>query len=103
MYEDEDTFGAEIAELYSYTEGPEFHLAQKAFEDEASSFNLPITWTAMEDEQKCSMIQLLLDRTEVASRDERLAAIRGKVLNILLRVFIFLLVYLFNNFFLSKK
>ena len=69
--------------MYSYTEGPEFHLAQKAFEDEASSFNLPITWTAMEDEQKCSMIQLLLDRTEVASRDERLAAIRGTVHNIL--------------------
>merc|ERR1712001_177968 len=77
VYEDEDTFGAEISELYSYTEGPEFHLAQKAFEDEASNFNLPITWSAMNEEQKSSMIQLLLDRTEVASRDERLAAIRG--------------------------
>ena len=68
VYEDEDTFGAEISELYSYTEGPEFHLAQKAFEDEASNFNLPITWSAMSEEQKSSMIQLLLDRTEVASR-----------------------------------
>ena len=77
IYEDEDSFGAEIAELYSYTEGPEFPLAQKAFEDEATSFKLPATWSAMSEEQKRSMIQLLLDRTEVADRDERLAAIRG--------------------------
>ena len=79
IYEDEDSFGAEIAELYSYTEGPEFPLAQKAFEDEATSFKLPATWSAMSEEQKRSMIQLLLDRTEVADRDERLAAIRGSV------------------------
>ena len=78
IYEDEDSFGAEIAELYSYTEGPEFPLAQKAFEDEATSFKLPATWSAMSEEQKRSMIQLLLDRTEVADRDERLAAIRGR-------------------------
>ena len=54
-------------------------MAQKAFEDEATSFKLPATWSAMSEEQKRSMIQLLLDRTEVADRDERLAAIRGSV------------------------
>ena len=68
IYEDEDSFGAEIAELYSYTENPEFPLAQKAFEDTAEALKLPSTWTAMEEEQKCAMIQMLLDKTEVAGR-----------------------------------
>jgi hypothetical protein len=68
VYEDEDSFGAEISELYSYTEGPEFYMAQKTFEELTVSFKLPPTWSAMNLEQKCSMIQLLLDRTEVASR-----------------------------------
>ena len=68
VYEDEDSFGAEIAELYSYTEGPEFHLAQNAFEETAKSCKLPSTWTTMNTEQKASLIQSLLDRTEVASR-----------------------------------
>lgn len=77
VYEDEDSFGAEISELYSYTEGPEFHLAQKAFEEIAESLNLPQSWSLMESEQKSSMVQSLLDRTEVANRDDRLSALRG--------------------------
>ena len=76
-YEDEDSFGSEISELYSYTEGPEFHMAQKAFEESAEKFKLPTTWSGMDLEQRCSMIQMLLDKTEVANRDDRLAAIRG--------------------------
>ena len=68
VYEDEDSFGAEIAELYSYTEGPEFHLAQNAFEETAASCNLPSTWSSMSLDKKCSLIQSLLERTEVASR-----------------------------------
>ena len=44
MYGDEDSFSSEIAELYSYTEGPEFALAQKAFEDAAEKFKMPNTW-----------------------------------------------------------
>ena len=77
LYEDEDSFGAEISELYSYTEGPEFHLAQKAFEESAENFKLPTTWSGMDLEQRCSMIQMLLDKTEVANRDDRLSAIRA--------------------------
>lgn len=77
LYDDEDSFGAEIAELYSYTEGPEFHLTQKAFEDISNNLQLPPTWNGMDSEQKSTMIQSLLERTEVASRDDRLAALRG--------------------------
>jgi len=78
VYEDEDCFGAEMAELYSYTEGPEFQLAQSAFEETAkNSKEMPKTWNTMTTEQRCSMIQTLLDRTEVASRDDRLTALRG--------------------------
>ena len=58
-----------MAELYSYTEGPEFQLAQSAFEETAkNSKEMPKTWNTMTTEQRCSMIQTLLDRTEVASR-----------------------------------
>ena len=48
MYGDEDSFSSEIAELYSYTEGPEFALAQKAFEDAAEKFKMPNTWRWVE-------------------------------------------------------
>ncbi len=44
LYADEDDFSSEIAELYSYTEGPEFALAHKAFEDATIKFNLPTAW-----------------------------------------------------------
>ena len=68
VYEDEDTFSSEIAELYSYTEGPEFSLAQKAFEEIAQSFNFPSSWASMDLDQRCSLIQLLLEKTEVVSK-----------------------------------
>ena len=62
-----------MAELYSYTEGPEFQLAQSAFEETAkNSKEMPKTWNTMTTEQRCSMIQTLLDRTEVASRYDTL-------------------------------
>ena len=61
-----------MAELYSYTEGPEFQLAQSAFEETAkNSKEMPKTWNTMTTEQRCSMIQTLLDRTEVASRYDK--------------------------------
>ena len=44
IYCDEDDFSSETAELYSYTEGPEFALAHKAFEDATIKFNLPTAW-----------------------------------------------------------
>ncbi len=52
IYEDEDNLASEIAELYSYTEGPEFQLCQRAFEDMTAVFDLPNTWSAMNQDQK---------------------------------------------------
>lgn len=43
-YEDADCQPSEIAELYSYTEGPEFQAEQKAFQEACQKFDLPNTW-----------------------------------------------------------
>ena len=77
-YEDEDSLSSELAELYSYTEAPDFQLCQKDFEDFTNKFNLPKTWKCMRDEHKeDSAVQLMLDQLEVASKSDRLVGARA--------------------------
>ena len=77
-YQDEDSLSSELAELYSYTEAPDFQLCQKDFEDFSNKFNLSKTWKCMgEKGQQDTAIQLMLDQLEVASRVDRLVAARS--------------------------
>ena len=47
QYEDSDTHAAEIAELYSYTEQPEFGLNHAAFSELMTKFGLNNQWLKM--------------------------------------------------------
>ena len=77
-YEDEDSLSSELAELYSYTEAPDFQLCQKDFEDFTNKYGFPKTWKSMGEECKQdTAIQLMLDQLEVASKVDRLAAARA--------------------------
>merc|ERR1719391_1103214 len=77
-YADEDSMAAELAELYSYTEGTDFQLCQRSYEEITSANpDLPKTWTSAPLEVKVRTVQLLLDQLEVAVRNDRLAAARA--------------------------
>jgi len=76
-YDDEDSLSSELAELYSYTEASDFQLCQKDFEDFTNKYKFPKTWKAMgEEDKQNTIIQLMLDQLEVASKVDRLAAAR---------------------------
>uniref|UniRef100_A0A7G3AY58 Uncharacterized protein n=1 Tax=Lutzomyia longipalpis TaxID=7200 RepID=A0A7G3AY58_LUTLO len=75
-YDDTDGHMAEIAELYSYTEHPEFSRNVKAFEDQMESFNLPPSWQKLSDEQKKSIILKLMDQLDMSTKSVRMKAAR---------------------------
>ena len=78
QYNDEDSLSSELAELYSYTEAPDFQLCQKDFEDFINKYNFPKTWRGMVEEgRQGTAVQILLDQLEVASKDDRLTAARS--------------------------
>lgn len=76
VYDDTDTQGNEIAELYSYTELPELQLNVKAFEDQMEQYNLPPSWQRLNALQKKSVVMKLLDQLEVSSKALRMIAAR---------------------------
>lgn len=75
-YDDADSYTNEIAELYSYTEQPEFQLNVKAFEDQMEMYNLSPNWEKQSIEQKKSTIAKLLDQLEVSNKTMRMKAAR---------------------------
>uniref|UniRef100_A0A1B6DA13 Far11/STRP C-terminal domain-containing protein n=1 Tax=Clastoptera arizonana TaxID=38151 RepID=A0A1B6DA13_9HEMI len=75
-YDDADSYANEIAELYSYTEEPEFQLNVKAFEDQMETYNLSPCWQKQSLEQKKSIISKLLDQLEVSNKIVRMKAAR---------------------------
>ncbi len=77
VYEDSDGLAGEVAEFYSYTENPEFAGTQRAFQDCLESFGLPTKWKELDPGQRDRAVQLMLDRTEVSSREQRLQAARA--------------------------
>lgn len=76
VYDDTDTHANEIAELYTYTEQPEFQLNVKAFEEVMEMNKLPPSWQLLTDEKRKSIIMKLLDQLEVADNTVRMKAAR---------------------------
>lgn len=77
QYDDTDSSTNEMAELYSYTEQPEFHLNLKAFEDQMEMYHLTPLWQKLEIEERKSVISKLLDQLEVSNCVMRMKAARS--------------------------
>ncbi|GAB0091706.1 striatin-interacting protein 1 homolog [Sergentomyia squamirostris] len=75
-YDDADEHVAEIAELYSYTEHPEFGRNVKAFEDQMEQFNLPPSWQKLSDDQRRSIMLKLMDQLDMSTKTVRMQAAR---------------------------
>lgn len=76
VYDDCDNLANEIAELYSYTEHPEYQLNVKAFEDIMEEFNFPPSWQRLSDKQQRTVIMKLLEHLDVAISEIRMRATR---------------------------
>ncbi|XP_045494066.1 striatin-interacting protein 1 [Colias croceus] len=76
VYDDCDTQANEIAELYSYTEHPEFQLNVKAFEDIMEEFNYPPSWQRLTEKQRRTVIMKLLEHLDIAVSEVRMRATR---------------------------
>ncbi|MXQ79611.1 hypothetical protein E5288_WYG006894 [Bos mutus] len=76
-YADTDKWAAELSELYSYTEGPEFLMNRKCFEED---FRMHVTdkkWTELDTNQHRTHAMRLLDGLEVTAREKRLKVARA--------------------------
>ncbi|KAI5644394.1 hypothetical protein NE865_03501 [Phthorimaea operculella] len=76
VYDDCDTQANEIAELYSYTEHPEFQHNVKAFEDIMEEFNFPPSWQRLSEKQQRTVVMKLLEHLDVAVSEIRMRATR---------------------------
>ncbi|CAG5134028.1 unnamed protein product [Candidula unifasciata] len=75
-YSDADKYESEIAELYSYTEEPEFGSNQACFEELAKAHGFE-KWTALSREDQIKFIVSLQDDLEVTERERRVKAIQA--------------------------
>ncbi|XP_004689731.1 PREDICTED: striatin-interacting protein 1 [Condylura cristata] len=76
-YADADKWAAELSELYSYTEGPEFLMNRKCFEED---FRIHVTdkkWTELDTNHHRTHAMRLLDGLEVTAREKRLRVARA--------------------------
>uniref|UniRef100_A0A8C6KXW8 Striatin interacting protein 1 n=1 Tax=Nothobranchius furzeri TaxID=105023 RepID=A0A8C6KXW8_NOTFU len=76
-YSDTDKWAAELSELYSYTEGPEFVLNRKCFEEEFRAHVFDKKWTELDAAQHRAHALRLLDSLEVITREKRLKVARA--------------------------
>ncbi|ETE65769.1 Protein FAM40A, partial [Ophiophagus hannah] len=76
-YADADKWTAELSELYSYTEGPEFQLNRKCFEEDFRLHVLDKKWTELDTKQHHTHAMRLLDGLEVTAREKRLRVARA--------------------------
>ncbi|CAG0884935.1 unnamed protein product [Cyprideis torosa] len=76
-YSDSDTLQSEIAELYSYTEGPEFQDNLKAFDSLCELHHFDRLWLPMDLRQKEALIMRLMDEIERTDRNRRLLGMRA--------------------------
>uniref|UniRef100_A0A672JAV1 Striatin interacting protein 1 n=1 Tax=Salarias fasciatus TaxID=181472 RepID=A0A672JAV1_SALFA len=76
-YSDTDKWAAELSELYSYTEGPEFALNRKCFEEEFRAHVSDRKWTELDAAQHRAHAMRLLDGLEVIAREKRLKVARA--------------------------
>uniref|UniRef100_A0AAY4ENH5 Striatin interacting protein 2 n=1 Tax=Denticeps clupeoides TaxID=299321 RepID=A0AAY4ENH5_9TELE len=76
-YGDTDTPTAELSELYSYTEEPEFGLNRDYFEEDFKGHVNDRRWRELGVEEQRAYIMRLLDALEVTDRDKRLKVARA--------------------------
>nr|XP_020463535.1 striatin-interacting protein 1 isoform X2 [Monopterus albus] len=76
-YADTDKWAAELSELYSYTEGPEFALNRKCFEEEFRTHVSEKKWTELDGAEHRAHAMRLLDGLEVTAREKRLKVARA--------------------------
>ncbi|KFV79977.1 Striatin-interacting protein 1, partial [Struthio camelus australis] len=76
-YADTDKWAAELSELYSYTEGPEFQLNRKCFEEDFRIHVRDKRWTELDKNQHRTHAMRLLDGLEVTAREKRLRVARA--------------------------
>ncbi|XP_077151334.1 striatin-interacting protein 1 [Ranitomeya variabilis] len=77
VYADADKWAAELSELYSYTEGPEFHSNRKCFEDDLRLHVPDKKWTELDVSLQRAHTMRLLDALEVTAREKRLKVARA--------------------------
>ncbi|XP_002164866.3 striatin-interacting protein 1 isoform X1 [Hydra vulgaris] len=77
-YNDADTLENELAELYSYSEEPDFELNAFAFQTLLETFTKDnsIAWALMQKSQKKNFINYVLELMEVVNIQERRKALR---------------------------
>uniref|UniRef100_A0A8C8SL14 Striatin interacting protein 2 n=1 Tax=Pelusios castaneus TaxID=367368 RepID=A0A8C8SL14_9SAUR len=71
------SYPAELSELYSYTEEPEFAINRKCFEEDFQTQVQGKRWPQLELAQQKTYVMRLLDKLEVVNRDKRLKAARA--------------------------
>ncbi|NXK90767.1 STRP2 protein, partial [Formicarius rufipectus] len=76
-YGDADGHGAELAELYSYTEEPELSHNRRCFEEDFHAQVPGRMWLELDGAQQKAFVMHLLDGLEVVNRDRRLRVARA--------------------------
>ncbi|KFV67177.1 Striatin-interacting protein 2, partial [Dryobates pubescens] len=76
-YGDTDGHGAELAELYSYTEEPELNTNRRCFEEDFHTQVQGKRWLELDVGQQKAYVMRLLDGLEVVNRDKRLKVARA--------------------------
>ncbi|KAL4640734.1 hypothetical protein GN956_G11605 [Arapaima gigas] len=76
-YGDTDCLTAELSELYSYTEEPEFALNRSCFEEDFRTQVKDRKWTELDMTEQRAYVMRLLDALEVTNRDRRLKVARA--------------------------
>ncbi|KAI5093843.1 striatin-interacting protein 1-like isoform X1 [Silurus meridionalis] len=76
-YFDSDKWAAELSELYSYTEGPEFQLNRKCFEEDLHTHLCEKRWVDLSVSEHRAHALRLLDGLDVTCRVKRLKVARA--------------------------
>ncbi|XP_043223359.1 striatin-interacting protein 1-like [Amphibalanus amphitrite] len=76
-YADTESHMNEIAELYSYTEVPEFQVNLRCFDELMSEHGFGRCWQSMRDERRRAVVLKLMDRLDLSKRDARMKAMRA--------------------------
>ncbi|KAM8820889.1 striatin-interacting protein 2 [Eudromia elegans] len=76
-YGDADGLAPELAELYSYTEEPEFGANRRCFEEHFQRQARGRRWAQLGDAQQRGFVMRLLDALDAAAREPRLRAARA--------------------------
>ncbi|KAM9444178.1 striatin-interacting protein 1 homolog isoform 1-T1 [Clarias gariepinus] len=76
-YSDSDKWACEVSELYSYTEGPEFQLNRKCFEEDLHTHMCEKRWVDLSVSEHRAHALRLLDGLDVTCRVKRLKVARA--------------------------